>query len=222
MNPKVKLILVLALVIASISAMFFNKGEYKKLAENVCEESCEEKLLEAKQVVVYKDPMDFKKEYIVLVNDEVVAKLKGKYAPLFGDVYSVYDPKGEKLILSEEGRKKIPIKAGKIKFDRGGVIMNAKKEEVGYLVEDLFTIGTEFHYFDENKGEIAMLKGKVKLISFVSEFEILDNGKKELYHIKQDYKFRQTIYNVDVKDNSQISIHEALILLAAGDEENDE
>lgn len=214
-----KLIMYGVIIVALLSFAFVGKGNFSKLSKHVCETKCEEKLENAKELTLMKDPIDIKKEYIVAVDGEVVAKLKGKAFPVFGDVYTLKDPKGNDVLI-EEGRKKFPLKKGSLKFDRAGVLLTPDQKETGYVTEEFFSWGTKFHLFDKDKKELGMLKGKA--IRLLSQFVIYDKDDKETYDIKKQFRFTQTEYKMTVKDNKHINIKQALILAVAADEENDD
>lgn len=207
------------LILLLIVGIFIGKGEFNSVSENVCEEKCVEKLENAKTIEIIKDPADFKKEYIVVVDNEVVAKLKGKAFKLFGDVYSLYDGNGENPILIEKGRKSFKSKNGKMKFDLAGELKTADGDIAGYITEEFFSWGTKIHLFDADKEEIGMIKGEV--MTLTSKFEILDSDNKVAYSMKKAFSFTENKYNVKVNDVSEISVYQAVMLAVAADEEND-
>lgn len=213
-------VLVILFVIFVIAINFINKGNYNKMTENVCEANCIQKLENSKDVLIYKDPIDTKKEYSIFVKDELVAKVKGKTFKLFGDVYSLYDVEDNPLLI-EEGRNSLTGKNGKLKFDRGGVILNGENEEVGYLYEPLSLTKTTFELSELDETLKAKLTGKTRFFKIRSEFVITDEDEKEVYTLKEQWSLSETKYQMSVLDTTKVSVQEAILLAIAADEEND-
>lgn len=186
----------------------------------LCETNCHQKLEQATMLEIRQEPDGFKKEYNIVVNDEVVAKVEGKTIKSFGDSFTVYSPEKKETWLAEDGRQKIPLKGTSLKYGRKSRFEQDGKQK-GFIYERLTLKGTSIELRDADNQETALLQGKV--LKLRSQFTVTDPTEKTVFAQanKRLNPFVEDIYDVTIENTSTVNTEELLLLLVVADEEND-
>lgn len=165
-------------------------------------------LSQANTVKVKKSWFSFNKNYQVYVDGEKVGKVEGLYFNLFGERLVLSDLKGQ-VYGSEQ-----QVKRWNIRLNRLAQVYNQTDETVGYigeqLIQDFFRLGHTFHFYDENREEIAISKEKV--FRFFPEYIIEDKDGNLLYRIKKKVSLLVSTYEITNYDSSFLPVEQAVFL----------
>lgn len=210
------IIIVLAMLIITIKKFIFNLNGFEE-----CTKDCFEKMQQAEELMLKRKPGEGYKNYVVVVDGEIVGKMKGKVIRSFGNAMILYSPDKKEIWLQEKGRKKIPAEILNVKYDRKSDVMK-KNEKVGVMYERIKLGKTAIELRDEKDKEKALLKGK--MIKLTSGFVITD-PKEKITFAEAKKRWNPLIedtYDVTIYDSSVVSVEELVLLLGVADEENDE
>ena len=167
-----------------------------------------EKLESATTITVKEKLFTLNESYDIYADNKKVAKVKGKYIALTGDVFTLTDLNGNKIASEKQ------IKRWNIKLNRLAEVFDSSGKTTGFIGEkvlkDLFKFGTTFHFFDINKNEIAECREDV--FNFLYKFNIKDNNGTKLYTINQKLSLASK-FEIDVlKNDSAVSVIDAIFV----------
>lgn len=159
-----------------------------------------------------------KKKYTISVkeNDEFieVAEIKGKYAKITGDVFTMRDMDGNILATEKQ------IKRWGVKLNRLAVVYDHDDNIIGYIGEELdkmLSIGSLLHFYDSDKNEIGIFD-QVNISLTGKKFNILKtDSEEEDYKISKDLMSTSDTYKIEVIDSSVISPIEVIFSVAIDD-----
>jgi len=136
--------------------------------------------------------------YEILVNDEVILEVSGKYINLTGDVFTMKTPDG-KIIATEKQQKRWGIK-----FNRKAQVFNELENKDGYIGEevfnDLFNIGYKFHFYDKADNETGYTQQQI--FSLTLNSKVYNANGALAYKIDgQLFNFVDTKYKITIVDS---------------------
>ena len=148
------------------------------------------------------------KSYKVYVDGNKVGKVEGLYFNLFGERLVLSDLNGD-VYGSEQ-----QIKRWNIRLNRLAQVYNSSNETVGFIgeevIEDFFRWGKTFHFYDENRKEIAI--SKQKMFRIFPEYIIEDKSGNELYKIKKKFSLFKTTYEITIYDTNVVPVEQSIFL----------
>ena len=140
-------------------------------------------LNEASTIMVKKSWFSFNKNYQVYIDGEKVGEIQGLYFNILGERLILKDLDGE-VYASEQ-----QIKRWNVRLNRLAQVYNGADETVGFIgeqvVRDFFRFGKTFHFYDVNRGEIAV--SKQKIFHIFPEYVIEDLTGEKLYKVKKKF-----------------------------------
>ena len=187
-------------------------GNFSTTAPSVTQEAqlnyYETLLKNAQTIKVSEDPFSMNREYDIEIDGQEFGEVDGKYINITGDVFTLEDETGN--IWAKEKQ----IKRWGIKLNRLAQVMSPNGKTVGFIgeekIKDLFKYGYSFHFYDENKNEIA--HSDQVFFSLTKQYKIKDNHGNLLYKIKGDFLSLVNSYTVDVVDSSVVPVEQAIFL----------
>lgn len=180
--------------------------ETKALTEDNHEKTAIEKLEEASIITIKERLFSINESYNIYVDNEKIAQINGKYISFTGDVFKMTDMNGTEIASEKQ------IKRWNIKLNRLAEVFDSEGNTTGYIgekvIKDLLKFGTTFHFFDNQKNEIAEFREDV--FNLLAKFNVKDNQGKKLYTVKQKLSFTSK-YEISVLDsNPNVSITDVI------------
>ncbi len=127
---------------------------------------------------------------------------------LTGDTFRLMDT-NNRLIASKK-----QIERWGIKLNRLAQIYDANQNVTGYIgeqvIQNLFTPGYTFHFYDKNKTEIAVAKQDI--FNLLDVFTIKDTQGNLLYTIKQQFNLFGNTYELMLHQTSVVPVEQAIFL----------
>ena len=165
-------------------------------------------LNEASTIMVKKSWFSFNKNYQVYIDGEKVGEIQGLYFNILGERLILKDLDGE-VYASEQ-----QIKRWNVRLNRLAQVYNGADETVGFIgeqvVRDLFRFGKTFHFYDVNRGEIAV--SKQKIFHIFPEYVIEDLTGEKLYKVKKKFSLFRTTYEITVYNPNVLPVEQTLFL----------
>lgn len=186
--------------------------EEKLVIENRTVESLDD-LSSAKQLVIKESFVSFGKEYIVYKDDIEIAKVKGEFVNITGDVFELTNIDGDLLAYEKQ------IKRWGIKFNRCAEIYDRNDNITGYIAEEtkskLFSIGYLFHFYNEDKTELGV-SDQVNL-SFTKKNKFYNNDEDIIYEVEKELFAMTDEYTLYIKDSSSVDVIQAVFMVCIED-----
>lgn len=165
-------------------------------------------LNEASTIMVKKSWFSFNKNYQVYIDGEKVGEIQGLYFNILGERLILKDLDGE-VYASEQ-----QIKRWNVRLNRLAQVYNGADETVGFIgeqvVRDFFRFGKTFHFYDVNRGEIAV--SKQKIFHIFPEYVIEDLTGENLYKVKKKFSLFRTTYEITVYNPNVLPVEQTLFL----------
>lgn len=165
-------------------------------------------LNEASIITVKKSWFSFNKNYQVYADGKKVGEIQGLYFNILGERLVLKDLDGE-VYGSEQ-----QIKRWNVRLNRLAQVYNGADETVGFIgeqvVQDFFRFGKTFHFYDVNRGEIAVSKQKVFRV--FPEYVIEDMNDEKLYKVKKKFSLFRTTYEITIYNPDVLPVEQALFL----------
>lgn len=207
-------------IVLILGAFLARNLSYHTNKVEACQEGCLSKLQQATELEIRQEPDGFKKEFDIVVGDEIVAKIEGRTIKSFGDSFTMTSPDGKDVWLDENGRKKLILKNTSLKYDRKSTLEQEDKK-ASFIYERITLAGTEIELRDDQNEEIALLKGKV--LKLTSQFDITDTEEETVFATakKRFNLLAEDIYDITIEDTSTVDVENLILLFIVADEEND-
>ena len=158
--------------------------------------------------MVKKSWFSFNKNYQVYIDGEKVGEIQGLYFNILGERLILKDLNGE-VYASEQ-----QIKRWNVRLNRLAQVYNGADETVGFIgeqvVRDFFRFGKTFHFYDVNRGEIAV--SKQKIFHIFPEYVIEDLTGEKLYKVKKKFSLFRTTYEITVYNPNVLPVEQTLFL----------
>ena len=165
-------------------------------------------LNEASTIMVKKSWFSFNKNYQVYIDGEKVGEIQGLYFNILGERLILKDLDGE-VYASEQ-----QIKRWNVRLNRLAQVYNGADETVGFIgeqvVRDFFRFGKTFHFYDVNRGEIAV--SKQKIFHIFPEYVIEDLTGEKLQKVKKKFSLFRTTYEITVYNPNVLPVEQTLFL----------
>ena len=208
------------LFIVSVLSIFLVSCQQQKSNENqTSNKKAEDKtdyiklLNNAKEIKINESFISFGKHYKIYADGKEVADVKGKLINAFGDTFVMKDKAGH--FITEEKQEK----RWSLKYTRNAVFTDENNNITGYISETtlskLFSIGYYFHFYDKNKKEIGV-SDQVNF-SLLKQNNFYDEQKNLNYHVEQKISILGDKYVIQVKDNKNIPVYQAVMMTCIED-----
>ncbi|MGL5066848.1 MAG: hypothetical protein ACRC6T_03335 [Sarcina sp.] len=162
----------------------------------------------AKQIEISKDLVSLGKSYSIDVDGKDFGNMDGEFLNVLGDTLTIQTDNGTKISSEKQ------IKRWGIKLNRLAEVQDKDGKIVGYIGEekfnDLLKIGYNFHFYNAKKEEIGYLKQQV--FSFMDTFKVYDMNDKLCYEINAKFNPIRAEYVINVHDNNTIPADQVIYL----------
>jgi prepilin-type N-terminal cleavage/methylation domain-containing protein len=198
------------IVISGIMALF---GSGTKNLRSSGESACENKLRAASSIEIIEKAISAGAHYDIFVDGEKVAQVTGKVITTFGNVFTLTTCDGKKLAYEEEAKRIFSWSRSAQCFDGAGRVTGYLGEE---KLNDLFSWGYIFHFYDASKTEIGASKKIGK--SIWNYHQLYDKDSNADYTIDKQFKLTSDKYALTVLDReSSIPLEYAIFIVCIED-----
>jgi len=213
------------LFIILFSFSFFSCNDQRKINDKLTtvsvsksvlsDSACMESLQQATIITVKEALFSLEKYYDIYADGIRVGYVKGKFFPMFGDIFTLFTINDTSILIEKE------IKRGfRFSFNRLAVIMTPDEQEIGFISEnkwqDMFNWGYVFHVYDINQNELGQSRQQFSL--WLKENMIYNSNGQPEYKVTEQLTFIQDTYNIQVAPiDKNISIPVAIFLVCIED-----